>query len=49
MLQARHEPRLSDKARCSEAFRFSITKIWCAQGHGFDEFTKTTQNVRQVY
>ena len=27
----RYEPRLSDKARSSEASRFSITKIWYAQ------------------
>jgi len=26
----RYEPHLSDKARCSEASRFSITKIWYA-------------------
>jgi len=26
----RYEPRLSDKARSSEASRFSITKIWYA-------------------
>jgi len=26
--QVRYDPHLSDKARCSEASRFSITKIW---------------------
>jgi len=30
MLQIRYEPHLSDKAQCSEAFQFSITKIWHA-------------------
>jgi len=30
ILQARYESRLSDKARCSEASRFSIIKIWYA-------------------
>ena len=30
MLQVRYEPHLSDKARYSEASRFSITKIWYA-------------------
>jgi len=28
--QVRYEPHISDKARCSEASRFSITKIWYA-------------------
>jgi len=28
MLQVRYELHLSDKARCYEASRFSITKIW---------------------
>jgi len=28
--QVRYGPHLSDKARCSEASRFSITKIWYA-------------------
>jgi len=28
ILQVRYEPRLSDKGRCFEASRFSITKIW---------------------
>jgi len=27
ILQQRYEPHLSDKARCSEASRFSITKM----------------------
>jgi len=32
----RYEPHLSDKARSSEASRFSITKIWYAYlGIGF--------------
>ena len=28
ILQVRYKPHLSDKARCSEASRFSVTKIW---------------------
>jgi len=28
ILQEKYEPHLSDKARCSEMSRFSITKIW---------------------
>ena len=30
ILQVRYKPHLSDKARCSEASRFSVTKIWYA-------------------
>jgi len=30
ILQVRHQPHLSDKPRCSEASRFSATKIWYA-------------------
>jgi len=30
ILQVRYEPHWSDKVRCSEASRFSITKIWYA-------------------
>ena len=30
ILQVRYEPHLSDKVCCSEASRFSITKIWYA-------------------
>jgi len=30
ILQVRYKPYFSDKARCSEASRFSATKIWYA-------------------
>jgi len=30
LLQRSYQPHLSDKARCSEASRFPITKIWYA-------------------
>ena len=30
ILQEKCEPHLSDKARCSETSRFSITKMWYA-------------------
>jgi len=30
ILQVRYEPHLSDKVRCSEAARFSISNIWYA-------------------
>ena len=40
--QVRYEPHLSDKARCSEASRFSITKIWYAYAYCVN---KLRQNV----
>jgi len=41
----RYEPHLSDKARSSEASRFSITKIWYAYPEGLRE--KFYQGVRR--
>jgi len=38
MLQLRYEQHLSDKALCSEASRFSITKIWYAYKELWKEY-----------
>jgi len=38
ILQVGYQPHLSDKSRCSEASRFSITKIWYSYEYVADTF-----------
>ena len=47
ILQVRYKPHLSDKVHCSEASRFSITKIWYAYWVGLSSTCLSIMQCRQ--